>query len=181
MTGWKPAGYPPKIDKYVLIVAPHTSNWDFPVGVAFAFIYKMTPIWMGKDALFKFPHGPLFRYLSGVAIDRSQSRNVVASSIRAFEERQALCLTITPEGTRSFTEGWKTGFYHIAEGAKVPVILACMDHKTKTVNFSDPIEATGDIDTDFQKFSEFYAPVEGRRNDKFGPVKIREKKLPQSQ
>ncbi len=175
-TGWKIAGYPPNIDKYVLLVAPHTSNWDFPVGVAYAFCYKMTPIWMGKDALFKFPHGLAFRYLSGMAIDRSQNHNVVASSIDQFEKMEKLCLTITPEGTRSYTEGWKTGFYHIADGAKVPIVMACMDHKTKSVGFSEPIMTSGDINADFEKFAAFYAPVEGRRNENFGPVKIRKKK-----
>jgi len=85
-------------------------------------------------------------------------------------------LVITPEGTRGHTKGWKTGFYHIAHGANVPIVLAYMDHKTKSVDFSDPILPSGDVEADFKKFAAFYAPVEGRKNEFFGPVKILERK-----
>jgi 1-acyl-sn-glycerol-3-phosphate acyltransferase len=176
LTGWQVVGEKPAFKNYVLIVAPHTSNWDFPAGVSTAFMLGLNPFWMGKDALFRFPHGFIFSLLGGVAIDRSRSHNMVASSIRQLKDSEEFCLVITPEGTRSLTEGWKTGFYHIAHGAGVPLVLGFIDGATKRIGLGTTIVLTGDMDADFAQCAAFFKPIKGIRNENFGPVRAREKK-----
>jgi len=176
LAGWTVVGTKPEFRNYVLIIAPHTSNWDFPAGVSTAFLLRLVPFWMGKDALFKSPLGFLFRFLGGVPIDRSRSNNVVAGSIRQLQEADEFCLAITPEGTRSLTKGWKTGFYHIAHGAGVPLVLALIDGKTKRIGLGPTVEITGDMEADFAKYAAFFADIEGINNQNFGPVRPIEKK-----
>jgi len=110
ISGWRIEGGLPEIKKIVLIAAPHTSNWDFPITIFIAFAVKAKIFWMGKDALFRFPFGALFKWLGGIPVDRSRSNNIVEQMIRKFSENDSLIVTIPPSGTRKKVMKWKTGF-----------------------------------------------------------------------
>ncbi|MCK5425982.1 MAG: lysophospholipid acyltransferase family protein, partial [Emcibacter sp.] len=148
VSGWKLEGSLPKDPKYVLIGAPHTSNWDFPLALATAFLIRLDFYWMGKDALFKGLLGPIMRCFGGLPIDRSKSNNVVQSTIDAFNRHDRLTVVIAPEGTRAKVKEWKRGFYHIAHGAKIPIGRAFLDYDRKTVGFGPLFHPTGDVEKD---------------------------------
>ena len=139
--GWKATGYEKlwHIPKFVIAIAPHTSNWDFLVGILVRSAYKLQKIkYLGKESLFKFPHGVIFRALGGYPVTRSGHKNQVDSYIDAFKANQEFAIVIAPEGTRKKVNRLKTGYYFIARGAYVPVIPTIMNYKTRTVEFGDP-------------------------------------------
>jgi len=160
--GWQREGHFPKGQKCVLIAAPHTSNWDLFYTLCLAFAFRVKPYWMGKDALFRFPFGGVLRWLGGIPVDRSKANNMVSQSIQAFEEDDELILIVPPEGTRAKVTYWKTGFYYIAHGAKVPIILGFIDYKRKTGGFGPVFTPTGDIEGDMKTIRAFYANVSGK-------------------
>ena len=162
MRGWRIEGRFPEISKYVLIAAPHTSNWDFPITLAIAFALKGKIYWMGKDSLFRRPFYHLFRWLGGIPVDRSKSNNMVDQMILQFAVNDQLVLTIPPAGTRRHVMKWKTGFYYIATGANVPVVLAFMDYRNKVGGIGGIFYPTGDIDTDMRKIRAFYSGIHGK-------------------
>jgi 1-acyl-sn-glycerol-3-phosphate acyltransferase len=169
--GWRIEGELPEIPKYVLVGAPHTSNWDFVVMLAAAFAYSLSISWMGKKAIFRWPFGALFAWLGGIRIDRSRASGVVAQSIEAFHNSAKLILLITPEGTRKRTEHWKSGFYHIAVGAGVPIVLGFVDYPARTGGFGPTIIPTGDIESDVALMREFYADKTGKYPQQAAQVK----------
>ena len=130
-TGWHIEGDMPDLPKFIIVGAPHTSNWDLPYTLAAAVHYGVRVHWMGKDSIFKWPVGGLMRWLGGIPVDRSQSNNAVAQMIEKFAVSDRLVLVIPPEGTRRKVTRWKTGFYHIAVGAKIPLALGFLDYKRK--------------------------------------------------
>ena len=164
LTGWTLAGQlPADQPKCVLIAAPHTSNWDLPYTLMVAFALRIDIYWMGKAQLFRGPFGPLMRWLGGIAVDRSQSTNLVAASARAIREADgALCLVVPPEGTRSKTRQWKTGFYWIAHEAGVPIVMAYMDYPRKLSGLGPVFKPTGDIDADMAQIKAYYAQYTGK-------------------
>jgi len=129
--GWRREGRLPNLPQYVVIAAPHTSNWDFPITMALAFAYRMKMYWMGKNTLFRWPFGGLMKWLGGIPIDRSKSQDVVAQCVKIFRERARMVMVIPPEGTRKKVRYWKTGFYYIAKGANVPIVLGFLDYLRK--------------------------------------------------
>lgn len=136
--GWKITGhYPVEQPKVVIAVAPHTSNWDFPVGVLVKSAGKYKANYVGKHTIFRWPFGYLFRWLGGIPVDRSQSHNFVAATVDAFNREPHLHLVMAPEGTRKKVQKFKTGFYHIARLAGVPICLCIFDWGKKEVHF-DP-------------------------------------------
>lgn len=165
LIGWKLEGRPPTEPKYVLIAVPHTSNWDFPITLAMAFIFNFEIFWMGKDSLFKGWKGPVMRWMGGIAIDRSSSNNVVEQTIEAFNNNDRLVVTIPPEGTRSKVDKWKTGFYYIAVGAKVPIGLGYLDYKRKVGGFKPTYYPTGDADKDIAEMRKVYIGIAGKFSD----------------
>ncbi|CBL45689.1 acyltransferase family protein [gamma proteobacterium HdN1] len=165
LAGWKLEGQPPVEKKYVLIAVPHTSNWDFPITLAMAFLFKFDIFWMGKDSLFKGAAGPIMRWLGGISVDRSSSNNLVQQTIDAFDQQQELVITIPPEGTRSRVEKWKTGFYYIALGAKVPIALGFLDYKRKVGGFGPTFYPTGNVEADIAEIRKFYKGISGRNED----------------
>ncbi|MFD2230935.1 lysophospholipid acyltransferase family protein [Alkalimarinus sediminis] len=165
LIGWKLEGRPPTEPKYVLIAVPHTSNWDFPITLAMAFIFNFEIFWMGKDSLFKGWKGPVMRWMGGIAIDRSSSNNVVEQTIEAFNNNDRLVVTIPPEGTRSKVDKWKTGFYYIAVGAKVPIGLGYLDYKRKVGGFKPTYYPTGDADKDIAEMRKVYTGIAGKFSD----------------
>jgi 1-acyl-sn-glycerol-3-phosphate acyltransferase len=167
LLGWRVEGEIPAIKKFVIIAAPHTSNWDFPITLAVTFVLKVKIYWMGKAAMFHWPFGPAFRWLGGIPIDRSQSHNVVEQSVQAFKERDKLIMVIPPEGTRKKVSYWKTGFYHIARGANIPIVLGYLDYQRKAGGIGPTFYPTGRIEEDMQKIKTFYATITGKRQELF--------------
>ncbi len=166
MIGWRREGSLPDIPKYVIIVAPHTSNWDFPIGLAFAFALKIRGYWLGKDGLFRWPFHGFFRWLGGIPIDRSRSSDVVAQMVQVFKERARLTMVVAPEGTRKKVTYWKSGFYHIARGADVPIVLAFLDYLRKAGGIGPVFSPTGDIEADMEYIRAFYATMTGKHPEK---------------
>ena len=171
LMGWRTDGMTPAeiavYQKYVLIAAPHTSNWDFPITLMVCFVLHLRVYWMAKASLFKWPLGPLSRWLGGIAIDRSTSNNTVQNTIDAFAARERLAVIVAPEGTRGKVTHWKAGFYHIAHGAGVPIALAYLDFKHKTGGIGRMFHTTGDIGADMAAIQQFYSGVTGKNSDQF--------------
>jgi 1-acyl-sn-glycerol-3-phosphate acyltransferase len=163
-TGWKLDGQlPADQPKCVLIAAPHTSNWDLPYTLMVAFALRLNIYWMGKQQLFRGPWGPVMRWLGGIAVDRSQSTNLVSASAAAIRAADgAMCLVVPPEGTRSKTRQWKTGFYWIAHEAGVPIVMAYMDYPRKLSGLGPVFQPTGNVDADMAAIKAWYAPFKGK-------------------
>jgi len=174
VAGWKTAGERPAVDRYVIIAAPHTSNWDMPFMLAMAFVYDIPVRWMGKHTLFKAPFGPFFERLGGIPIVRHRPGGVVGQMIEHFEDNESLVLMVPAEGTRSHVDYWKSGFYHIALGADVPVVLSYLDVGTKVGGIGPSVELTGDIQADMDKIRAFYGGMQGFRPEKVGVIRLRE-------
>ncbi len=169
LTGWKLDGaLPAGQDKCVLIAAPHTSNWDLPYTLMVAFALRLNIYWMGKAQIFRFPFGPVMRWLGGIAVQRDKSNNLVAASAEAIKAADGpLQLVVPPEGTRSKTRYWKTGFYWIAVTAEVPIVMAYMDYSRKLSGLGPVFIPTGDIEADMAKIKAFYAPFKGKNASQF--------------
>jgi len=165
MTGWRVVGPLPDIRKYLIIAAFHTSNWDFVIGLCAAFILRIRVSWIGKDNLFISPFDRFFRWLGGIPIDRSKSQNMVDRTIRAFREKQDLIIALAPEGTRKRIAYWKSGFYHIAVGAGVPIVLAFIDYPSKSCGIGEVMYPTGDLKADMVEIREFYSRFSGKFPD----------------
>jgi len=157
--GWRPGGEAPKPKKHVLIAAPHTSNWDLLLMIALAFLFRVKLYWMGKDRLFWWPLGPVLKYLGGIPIDRSKPTGMVGQSIEKFQESERLVIAVPPEGTRGKVRYWKSGFYHIARGANVPIVLGFLDYSKKVGGFGPAIVPTGDLEADMAVIRDFYADI----------------------
>jgi 1-acyl-sn-glycerol-3-phosphate acyltransferase len=173
MLGWRVEGEIPSIKKFVIIAAPHTSNWDFPITLAVAFALKVKIYWMGKAAMFRWPFGALLRWLGGIPIDRSRTHNMVDQSVQAFQERDNLIMVVPPEGTRKKVSYWKTGFYHIARGAGVPIVLGFLDYRRKAGGIGPTFFPTGRIGEDLNQIHAFYAAITGKRQRQFGNAVVR--------
>jgi 1-acyl-sn-glycerol-3-phosphate acyltransferase len=169
LTGWKIEGtLPPDAQKSVFIAAPHTSNWDLPYTLMVAFALRLNPYWMGKHSIFKAPFGGVMRWLGGIPVNREQSNNLVAASADAIRAADGpLQLIVPPEGTRSKTRYWKTGFYYIALGAQVPIVMAYMDYSTKRSGLGPLFKPTGDMQADMAAIKGFYAPFKGKNAAQF--------------
>lgn len=167
ISGWRFEGTMPDLPKFVAIVAPHTSNWDFFVGVGALFSLGLRISFLGKDSIFRGPGRPILRWLGGIAVDRSVSRDRVAEMIDVFRSRERLVIGITPEGTRKKVADWKSGFYHVAKGADVPILPVAFDYSRKTIVFFPPFNPTGDAKADIEFLKGLYRPVMASRPDKF--------------
>ncbi|MEN8187023.1 MAG: 1-acyl-sn-glycerol-3-phosphate acyltransferase [Bacteroidota bacterium] len=168
--GFKIVGeYPEDLKKFIIIGAPHTTNYDFILGVLMKYITGVDAHFIGKHTLFKPPYGFIFRALGGTPVDRSKSGNLVQAIIDIFNEKDEFVLAMSPEGTRKKVERWKTGFYHIALGAKVPIILNTFDFGKKQYLISEPYYLTGDKQKDFTFFHNFYKDVKGKFPEQFYP------------
>jgi 1-acyl-sn-glycerol-3-phosphate acyltransferase len=169
LRGWKVVGkLPANASKSVLIAAPHTSNWDLPYTLRVCFALRLNVYWMGKSSIFKPPFRGVMMWLGGIAVDRSQSNNLVEDSSAAIRRASGpLQLIVPPEGTRSGTRYWKTGFYYIAAGAGVPIVMAYLDYEKKIGGLGPVFQTTRDIDADMLAIKAFYAGVKGKNPDQF--------------
>ena len=171
--GWRVEGEFPRVPKMVTIVAPHTSNWDFPVMLALAVALGIKATWMGKHTLFRPPYGWIMRRLGGLPINRSARHNVVEQAVESFRERERLILAVLPEGTRKRTPYWRSGFYHIANGARVPLILGFADYKRKVGGIGPVFMPSGNIEADMALIRDFYTGIVGKRPDQFGEIRVK--------
>ena len=171
--GWRKAGQIPDIPKFVMIAAPHTSNWDLLVTLGLAFSFRLKIYWMGKESLFKAPFGGLMKWLGGIPIDRSKSNDVVAQSIEIFNNSEKLVMLVPPEGTRAKVMTWKTGFYYIADGANVPIVLGFVDYGRKAGGFGPVLMPTGDIENDMKKIHDFYLTVTAKYPEKSSLARLK--------
>lgn len=159
--------------KCVLIGAPHTSNWDFPIGIMVCFALRLDVYWMGKSSLFPLFFKNFMKWFGGIPVNRQQSENLVQSTINAFNENEHLIVIIPPEGTRGKVTRWKTGFYYIAHGANVPVYMGYLDFKNKVAGIGKVFYTTGDIEKDMVQIKEFYAGFTGKNSQYFEPETVR--------
>ena len=159
---WCTIGPLPDIPKFVMIAAPHTSNWDFPLMLLMAFRLGGQPRWLGKKAIFRKPFAGLFKWLGGIPVDRSRANNLVEAMVARFHRMDRLILVVPPAGTRKRVAQWKTGFYHIAAGAGIPVVLGFLDFKKKMGGVGPVVLPTGDIDRDMPAIRAFYAGIAGK-------------------
>ena len=168
LRGWKTRGtMPPGVTKCVMIAAPHTSNWDLPYTLMVAFALRINIYWMGKESIFKPPFRGLMMWMGGIPVDRSKSNDLVAASVQQLKDAGSLILIVPPEGTRSKTTYWKTGFYWIAHGAGVPIMLGFLDFAKKEGGFDRMFTPTGDIEKDMAEIKAYYANVTGRYPQNF--------------
>ena len=173
MAGWSFHGETPKERKFILLGAPHTSNWDFILTLALIHHFSLPLRYMVKDSVFRWPFDHFIKSLGAIPIDRSKNNNVVEGSIQAFQDQDEIVLGILPEGTRKYTPCWKSGFYHIAHGAQVPLYLAVVDGTQKRVSLVARVETTGDIVADMEHIATFYEGIVGVTPEKGGPVRVR--------
>jgi len=170
LAGWRVEGAPPTDARFVIIAAPHTSNWDAVILLVAARIFELPLAWFVKDAWFRFPLGPIMRALGGVPIDRSARHGAVEQAVARLKASERLALAVPPEGTRGRAAHWKTGFYHIARGAEVPIVLGFIDYGRKVAGLGPAFTPTGDLARDFEVFRTFYEKVTPRYPDKKGAI-----------
>ncbi|KTE44332.1 acyltransferase [Sphingopyxis sp. HIX] len=156
MRGWKASGEVPEPRRFIIIAAPHTSNWDFVNFLGLTADLKVRAHFMGKLSLFKWPIGGFMKQMGGIPVDRHNASNAVQQMVEQFARRAEFMLTVAPEGTRSKARKWRTGFYQIALAAKVPMVVGMMDYGTKTGGLGPLIWPTGDFRADMMKVLEVY-------------------------
>ena len=171
--GWTVVGRDLPVRKAVIIAAPHTSNWDGFWAIVYK-VYTRTEIrWFVKDSMFWFPLNVLLRINGAIPLNRKRAGSSVNQAIEAFDQYDDFYFGLAPEGTRSHTAVWKSGFYRIAEGANVPLVLAFLDYGNKRLGFGPMLTLTGDRDADMDIVRSFYAPIEGRSPAQAGPVQLK--------
>lgn len=175
LIGWHLDVTLPEEKKYVMIGAPHTTNWDLPIALLCFWTVGVRITWVAKKQLFIGPLDYFFRALGGIPVDRSVHTGFIHQIASQFNQREEMIFGITPEGTRSKTEYCKTGFYYIAVEAKVPVCLAYIDFPSRTIGFGKMFTPSGDIDKDFEIIKAFYKDKTGKHPDKQGPVRIKKR------
>ncbi len=170
---WHPEGSAPNEQKYVLIAAPHTSNWDLLYLLALSFHLGVKVSWLGKDSLFKGPMGFALRHFGGVPVPRGQRSGMVESLAEQFGKAESLVIVIPPEATRGYTDHWKSGFYRIAVAGRVPIVCGYLDYERRRGGFGQVVRASGDLDADMAVFRSFYADKRGKFPDQVGEVRLR--------
>jgi len=176
--GWTVDDRLPEEDKYVLIVAHHTSNWDFIYGLLAMWSIGERFLFVAKHTLFRGPLGYIFRSLGGIPVDRRARHGFIDKMVTQFSMRDGMKLAILPEGTRSRVTYWKTGFYYIAVKAGVPIALGYFDYAHKTLGIAGAFYPTGDINRDMKIIRQFYADKSGRRPENEGDIRLRPEQEP---
>jgi 1-acyl-sn-glycerol-3-phosphate acyltransferase len=170
---WQLIGAFPDLPKFITVGAPHTTNWDFYYMLLIKVITGVDLRWVGKDSLFRWPFGGLMKRLGGIPVNRRSSNNFVDQMVELFKANNSLALAITPEGTRSKTHYWRTGFYRMAVGAQVPIVLVAIDYSTRTIEIRPAFTPSGDIEKDFDLIRDFYAGKSGKYPTQQGKIQLR--------
>ncbi len=173
LSGWKVIGEFPDVPKAIFIAAPHTSNWDgwWMVVTSHAMGLKLS--WMGKESLFSSPIGGFLKMMGGVSVDRSQSNDTVHQIADEFNRRPGMYLAIAASASRKKRDYWKSGFYHIAAEAKIPLLCGCVDYERKEAGIIGVVEVTGDMKADMEKIREIYEGRNGRVPSQMTPIRLR--------
>lgn len=172
--GWRVEGRLPPGTKAVAIAAPHTSNWDLPFMLAVSFVLGVKPSWLGKRQLFGRPFGGLMRWLGGIPVDRERRTNLVQQVVDHFAAVDQLFLVIPPSGTRGRATHWKSGFYHIARGAEVPIVCAFLDYRRKVGGVGPMIMPRGDVAGEMQVIRDFYGEITAKYPALASPARLLE-------
>lgn len=175
--GWNVSGELPANKKFVLIGAPHTSNWDFFLGLATIFIFRVKARWLGKDASFIWPVGILLRALGGIAIDRYHPHGVVGQMVNALTQSDQQVILLAPSGTRKKIPNWRSGFYQIAHQANVPIVCGYLDFKTKQAHLGLSLLPTGNVKKDMDRIRDFYKDVHAKYPEMETPVRLAEESV----
>lgn len=165
--GWRFEGEAPNLSQFVIIGAPHTSNWDFVVGMAAGLALNLYFYWFGKHTIFRWPFRRILRGLGGIPVDRSKSGGLVEHAVASFRDRPSFVLALAPEGTRKKVARWRTGFHHIARAAGVPIVMAYFDFERKVVGLGPAFYPTADLESDLAEIHTFYERFKGKRPDQF--------------
>lgn len=160
--GWRFEGSLPNVSKAVIIIAPHTSNWDFVLGLLALFAVGVRVSWFGKHTLFKAPFKGLLRRLGGIPIDRSSASGAVEQMVTLFRDSEARLVGLSPEGTRKPVPRWHTGFWHIAAGAGCPIVPIAFDWGLQVIRFGEPLQPSGDLEADLEVLRRFFSGVWGK-------------------
>lgn len=175
--GWRTVGARPAPAKYVVIAAPHTTNWDFLWVLAYAWALEIDIKWLGKHTLFRWPFGIALRWLGGVPVRRHERANLVDQLVARFEETDAFVVVVPAEGTRGWVPRWRSGFYHVARRARVPVALGFLDYGNKVGGFGPTLHLTGDVRLDMDRVRSFYDPAWGKYPAQSGVIRLAEEDL----
>ena len=172
LIGWNLVEELPPSEKYILVGAHHTSNWDWAVGFLMMAGLGLKPRWVGKDALFRGFAGPIMRWLGGISVVRGAKKNFVGQIVDVYNDSKALVIALAPEGTRKYVDHWKTGFYHIAKGAQVSIAMAFLDYSKKACGIGGHFLPSENLKADMQILKEFYSGVVGKFPEKQGVVRL---------
>jgi len=177
MFGWTVEKDLPLKEKYVLVGAPHTSNWDFPLGILGMLAMGLRFRWVGKHAIFRGPTGLMLKSIGGIPVDRRIRSSFIKQMVELFNTKENMILAITPEGSRSKTLYWKTGFYYIALDATVPIALGYIDYREKKLGIGYSLFPSGNIEKDIEIIRKFYKGKTGRHREKQGEIRVRTKEI----
>jgi 1-acyl-sn-glycerol-3-phosphate acyltransferase len=172
--GWQVEGALPPGNKAVVIAAPHTSNWDMPFMLAVAYVLGVKPSWLGKCEIFRWPFAGLMRHLGGLPVDRRARANMVQQVVSMFGAADRLYVVIPPSATRSRRRHWKSGFYHIARGADVPIVCSFLDYRRKVGGIGLAFSPSGDVRADMERIREFYSTVVAKYPRQVTPILLPE-------
>lgn len=173
LSRWRVLGHFPDLPKYIVVGAPHTTNWDFYYLLLVKGVTGVDLRWIGKDSLFRWPLGSLMKWSGGIPVNRRSRNNFVDQMVDLFSQYDSLALSLTPEGTRSKVNYWKTGFYHMAVGAQVPIVLVAIDYPSRTIEIGPLLIPSGDIECDFGIIRKFYDGKSGKYPAKQGAIQLR--------
>lgn len=176
LCGWTALDKVTDVSKAVVIAAPHTSNWDALWAIVYVVATQKKLTFFAKHTLFWFPLGTVLRAFGCIPLDRSRATTVVRQAINMFGTNDSFMIALAPEGTRSRASGWKSGFYRIALGAEVPVLVGTIDYQRKEVGIVGRVDLTGDTEHDLQALAQYYEGVQGRWPEKTSPVKLHPRK-----
>jgi 1-acyl-sn-glycerol-3-phosphate acyltransferase len=173
LIGWKSVLVWPPEPKGIILVYPHTSNWDFILGLLFKFGNGLPAHWMGKDAMFRWPFAGFLKHIGGIPINRRERTGFIEAMVEEFRKRDWMWLAVAPEGTRSHTDHLKSGFYRIALAANVPVGLGCIDYGRRRVSIDTYVRFTGDSERDLETLRAYFADKRGRIPENAGDIRFR--------
>jgi 1-acyl-sn-glycerol-3-phosphate acyltransferase len=176
--GWRVDIVWPPGPKGVIAFYPHTSNWDFVVGYLAKLAAGLPVQWMGKDTLFRGPFAPLLRRMGGIPVNRREPTGLIRQLARELERRPWIWLAVAPEGTRRYVDHWKSGFYHLALEAQVPVGLAFIDWRTRVIGLGTYVMLTGDEELDLERIRAAYAGKRARHPEQAGEIRLRPERTP---
>jgi 1-acyl-sn-glycerol-3-phosphate acyltransferase len=168
--GWRLTGGFPDLPKFVIAVAPHTSNWDFPIAFLAYLALELRAAWFGKHTIFRFPFGAILRHFGGIPIDRGAPGNIVQRAVAEFDRHERFVLALAPEGTRRRVPSWRSGFHRIALGAEVPVVAVSLDFAKREIAIGPAFYATGDFAVDLRRLVARFAEVTPKHPELYDPA-----------